>query len=61
MLNMMLEEAKAKKMRKVLIGCHTSNVGSVRVIENCNGKLENTVADPSCENETINRYWIDIR
>ena len=61
MLKMMLEEAKNKKIYKVLIGCHTSNVGSIGVIENCNGKLDNIVKDPDHENETINRYWIDNR
>ena len=59
MLKMMLEEAKQRKIYKVLIGCHTSNVGSTRVIEKCNGMLENVVADPNDINETINRYWID--
>lgn len=59
MLKMMLEEAKQKKIYKVLIGCHTSNVGSSRVIEKCNGQLENVVVDPNDINETISRYWID--
>ena len=59
MLKMMLEEAKQRKICKVLIGCHTSNIYSSRVIEKCNGQLENVVADPNDINETINRYWID--
>ncbi len=59
MLKMMLEEAGQKKIYKVLIGCHTSNVFSSKVIENCNGQLENVVADPDDINETISRYWID--
>lgn len=59
MLNMMLEAAKAKNIYRVLVGCHTSNIGSIRVIERCNGKLDNIVADPTNSAETINRYWID--
>ncbi len=59
MLEMTLEEAKHKHIHKVLIGCHTSNIGSACVIEACNGKLENVVPDPNCNQETISRYWID--
>lgn len=59
MLKMMLKEAKKKNIYKVLIGCHTSNIGSSKVIENCNGQLENVVSDPNDPHETINRYWID--
>lgn len=33
MLKIMLDEAKTMKMHKVLISCHTSNIGSVKVIE----------------------------
>ncbi len=47
-------------MHKVMVACHTSNTGSVRVIESCNGRLENIVADPNEKGETINRYWFDI-
>lgn len=60
-LNMMLEEAKKKKIYKIMIGAHTSNIGSCKVIEKCDGKLENIVQDPDDVNETINRYWIDIK
>lgn len=60
MLKLMLEEAGRKKIRKALVACHTSNTGSVKVIEHCNGRLENIVADPNEKGETINRYWFDI-
>lgn len=59
MLNFMLEEARNKKIYKILIGSHKSNVSSCKVIENCNGIFENTVDDPDDINEPINRYWID--
>ena len=41
------------------MGAHKSNIDSCKVIENCNGMLENEVNDPDNKNETINRYWID--
>ena len=47
------------KIQRVLLGCHSSNIGSAKVIENCGGVLENVVADPDDKNETIRRYWID--
>ena len=58
-LKLTLEEAKKKKIYKVLMGAHKSNKGSCKVIENCNGIFENEVTDPGNINETINRYWID--
>lgn len=59
MLKMVLEEAKDMKIQRVLLGCHSSNIGSAKVIENCGGVLENIVPDPDDTNETIRRYWID--
>lgn len=58
-LKMVLAEAKGKKIQRVLLGCHSSNDGSVKVIENCGGSLENIVDDPDNKNETIRRYWIE--
>lgn len=60
-LKLLLNEAKNKKIYKVLIGAHKSNIGSCKVIENCNGILENTIPDPDDINKQINRYWIDNR
>lgn len=60
-LKMALDEAKDRKIRTVLLGCHSSNIGSAKVIESCGGVLENTVADPDDKNETIRRYQIDNR
>ena len=56
-LKMMLEEAKAKKIYKVLLGAHESNTGSWKVIEKCGGILESTVTIEGDE-EPIRRYWI---
>lgn len=59
MLNLMLQEARNRKIYKVLIGVHKSNIGSRRVVEKCNGVLENVVADREIPNEQICRYWIN--
>ncbi len=59
MLNIMLEEAKNRKINKVLIGVHKSNVGSRRVVEKCHGILENIVEDSENPEEQICRYWIE--
>lgn len=58
-LKMVLAEAKEKKIQRVLLGCHSSNIGSAKMIESCGGVLENIVDDPGDKNETIRRYWID--
>lgn len=58
-LKMVLAEAKEIKIQRVLLGCHSSNIGSAKVIESCGGILENIVDDPDDKNETIRRYWID--
>lgn len=59
-LKMMLEEAKQRKMRRVMAASYTSNTGSVKVIERCNGRLENIVDDPDEKGETIRQYWFGI-
>ena len=59
LLKLTMLEAKKKNIDKVLLGAYTGNIGSWRVMEKCNGKLENIVI----EEETglpIKRYWIDI-
>ena len=55
----MLEQAKEKKIRKVLIGVYEGNVGAWRTVEKCGGVLENTVHVENAD-EPIRRYWIDI-
>lgn len=59
MLGLMLEQAKEKKIRKVLIGVYEGNVGAWRTVEKCGGVLENTVHVENAD-EPIRRYWIDI-
>lgn len=59
MLRMMLEEAKGKKIYKVLVGAYESNIGSCKTIEKCGGQFENSVCLEN-EKEAIRRYWFDL-
>ena len=57
-LQMVLEEAKGKKLRKILIGAHETNIGSCRVIETCGGQFAGIVPDPDEPEKNIRQYWI---
>ena len=59
-LRLMLEEAGKRRFWRVLIGAHTSNTGSCRVIEKNGAVLENIVPDTDEPGETISRYWIEV-
>ena len=59
MLALALNEAKKLGIHKVLITCTDHNLGSIGVIENNGGVLENKVIDPG-DNELTRRYWIEI-
>ena len=58
-LRLMLEQAREKKIYKVLIGVHEGNTGSWKTVEKCGGILENTVYAEN-DPEPIRRYWIDL-
>ena len=57
-LQMVLEEAKRRKLRKILIGAHETNIGSCRVIEKCGGQFADIVPDPDEPEKNIHQYWI---
>jgi 4-oxalocrotonate tautomerase family enzyme len=59
-LKLMLEQAKAKHIYKVLIGVHEGNVGSRKTVEKCGGIFENTVFVEG-DKEPIRRYWIKVQ
>ena len=59
MLALALKEAKKMEIHKVLITCTDQNLGSIGVIENNGGVLENIVLDPG-DNELTRRYWIEV-
>ena len=63
MLKMGLEYAKSLNIKKVMLGCYSDNIPSVRTIEKCNGKLSETkyyTEDniPYADGKHINIYWI---
>jgi len=58
-LKLMLEQAKAKNIKKVLIGVHEGNIASWKTVEKCGGVLENTV-HVAGDDEAIRRYWIEL-
>lgn len=62
MLSMALKYCKeALNLNKVLITCDDDNIGSIKVIENNGGILENKVKNILPRgNVTTRRYWINI-
>ena len=60
-LKMVLPEAKALGLDKVLITCDDDNIGSSKVIEKNGGILENKIiADAYGTTILTRRYWIDL-
>jgi predicted acetyltransferase len=61
MLSAALDECRAMKMERVLLGCLDENIASAKTIEKCGGVLENCAAhEYSGENVLIRRYWIAL-
>lgn len=58
-LKMLLEEAKKRGIRRVLIGAHASNIGSCKTIEKCGFSFVEEIQDPYDEKERIRKYRID--
>ena len=58
-LRLALEEARKKKIYRVLVGVHEGNTGSRKTVEKCGGVLENTVRAEG-DDEPIRRYWITL-
>lgn len=56
-LKLALEKSKSLGIQKVLITCDTENEGSAKVIENCQGQLENIVPK---DDFFTKRYWISL-
>lgn len=59
LLKLTLEKAKELGLSKVLLTCDADNVGSVKVIENNGGKLENELISEK-GGKPIYRFWIEI-
>jgi predicted acetyltransferase len=59
LLRLGLEQARARGLRRVLLTCDETNIGSRKVIEANGGRLEDTVAIPE-RSARVRRYWIDL-
>ena len=55
-LKLLLQKAKRKKINKVLITCSNDNLGSIGIIKNNGGILENEITQ---DDIVTCRYWID--
>ena len=55
---LLLQEAKKRNIDKVYVGIHDSNIGSIKVIENCNGIFEKIIKIDS-DPEKIRKYYIN--
>ncbi len=57
MLKTFIKMINDKNIERVLLTCDESNIGSIKTIEKCKGKLENTIED---KEKRVRRYWIEI-
>lgn len=57
LLKLLLEKAKNKNIKSILITCSDDNIGSKKVIENNKGVLENKILN---ENKVTCRYFIHL-
>lgn len=59
LLRLGLEEARIRGLRRVLLTCAETNIGSRKVIEANGGRLENVVVIEE-RSAPVRRYWIDL-
>ena len=58
-LRLTLEKARAIGLERVFITCNTDNIGSVKIIENHGGRLENKLFYEPV-GKLISQYWIEL-
>ena len=58
-MKLALDEAEKLGLKKVLITCDKSNVGSAKTIQKVGGVLEDEVVS-SHKSEIVQRYWVEI-
>jgi predicted acetyltransferase len=58
MLTMALEYAKSIGLQKVMLGCYSNNIASIKTITKCGGVL--TESKPCADGTPINVYWVDL-
>ena len=59
-LKLTLEKAKDRGLDKVYLGAYEDNVGSWKIMENCNAQFDKIVYEDDT-NLPIKKYWIDIK
>ncbi|HPP51158.1 MAG TPA: hypothetical protein PLO73_14415, partial [Spirochaetota bacterium] len=60
--------AKSLGIRKLMLGCFSDNLPSIKAIEKCGGKLTETkifsdnqlLIISDAKNKIVNIYWIDL-
>lgn len=57
-LKMALEYGKSLNLTKVMLGCYTDNIASIKTITKCGGIL--TKSKPYVDGKQMNIYWIEI-
>ena len=67
MLNIALKYAKSLGLKKVMLGCFSDNIASIKTIEKCGGVLTETkvysgdkLNMPDLQAKTVNIYWIEL-
>ncbi|MDF2479475.1 MAG: hypothetical protein K0S24_4958 [Sphingobacterium sp.] len=58
MLTMALEYAKSLGLQKVMLGCYSNNVASIKTITKCGGVL--TKSKPYADGTPMNVYWVSL-
>ena len=59
LLALMLDEARALGLCRVLVTCDTDNIGSARIIQKNGGVFEGEARSPRT-GRPVSRYWIDL-
>lgn len=58
LLELTLDKARERGLRRVLVTCDTDNIGSARIIQKNGGKFENEVISAE-SGKLVSRYWIN--
>ena len=59
MLGLVLDEARALELNRVMLTCDADNIGSAKIIERNGGKLSGTAVSPRT-GKAVLQYWIEL-
>jgi len=59
MLGLILEKARERGLRRILVTCDSDNIGSARIIHHNGGVLDSEVVSRQT-GKKVSRYWIDL-